>query len=110
MASPVRAVLFVTVTGGNDLNDCSELRSEAMGLVGTLDRSEVKVLACLVEGMSRKDIASCFGLSLDEVEHSFQSTMKKLQAERIADAVRIGICAGLERPGQTVSQVQAGPG
>ena len=90
--------MFVTVTGGNDLNDCSELRSEAMGLVGTLDRTEVKVLACLVEGMSRKDIASCFGVSPEEVELMFQSTMRRLQAERIAEAVRIGICAGLDEP------------
>ena len=70
-----------------------------MGLIDTLDQTEVKVLACLVEGMSRKDIASCFGLSLDEVERMFQSTMRKLKAERIADAVRIGICAGLDEPG-----------
>jgi DNA-binding NarL/FixJ family response regulator len=81
-----------------------------MGLIDTLDQTEVKVLACLVEGMSRKDIASCFGLSLDEVEHSFQSTMKKLQADRIAEAVRIGLSAGLERPRQTTSLGwQAGP-
>ena len=90
------------------MNDCAKLRSKAMGLVATLDRTEVKVLACLVEGMSRKDIASRFDLSLDEVEHSFRSTMKKLQAHRIAEAVRIGICAGFERPRETASQgVQA---
>ena len=75
-----------------------------MRLVATLGKTEVKVLACLVNGMSRKDIASCFGLSLDEVEHSFQSTMKKLQAERIADAVRIGICAGLDETGLAASR------
>lgn len=93
------------------MNDLDELRSEAMRLVATLGKTEVKVLACLVNGMSRKDIASCFGLSLDEVEHSFQSIMKKLQADRIAEAVRIGIYAGLERPGQTASQGgQAGSG
>ena len=93
------------------MNDCSELRSEAMRLVDTLDRTEVKVLACLVKGMSRKDIASCFALSLDEVEHMFQSTMRKMQANRIAEAVRIGICAGLDERGPAPSQGgQAGPG
>lgn len=75
-----------------------ELRSEAMDLLNTLDRTEIKVLACLVEGMSRRDIASCFGLSPEEVELSFQSTMRKLKAERIAEAVRIGICAGVDKP------------
>ena len=70
-----------------------------MRLVATLDQTEVKVLACLVNGMSRKDIPSCFDLSLDEVEHMFQSTMRKLKADRIAEAVRIGICAGLDEPG-----------
>ena len=104
----MRALTTGSVTRGNNLNDCAKLRSQAMGLVATLDRTEVKVLACLLEGRPRKDIASCFDLSLDEVEDSFRSIMRKLQAHRIAGAVRIGICAGFERPRETASQgVQA---
>jgi DNA-binding CsgD family transcriptional regulator len=49
-----------------------------MCVAATLEHTEVKVLACVVGGMSRKDVASCFGLSLDEVPHMLQSAMRKL--------------------------------
>lgn len=85
------------MSSADDARAHDDLRSATMRLVETLDRTEVKVLACLVEGMSRRDIASCFGLSLDEVEQAVLSTMKKLNASGMAAAVGIGITAGVKR-------------
>lgn len=80
------------------MNPWAEFRSEAMRLVESLEPTEAKVLACLLNGKSRRDTASCFGMTLDEVEHSFAIMVRKLGAKCTADAVRIGIYAGLGEP------------
>ena len=72
-------------------------RSNAVGFIESLDRAEVKLLVCLVGGMSRSDLASCFGVSVEEAQLLLRSTLEKIEAVCIADAVRISILAGLDR-------------
>ena len=84
---------------GSERSDTrEELCPSSMRLIETLDPLEERVLACLVWGMSRRNIASSVGLRMEEVVRSFQSMMGKRQAGDIADAVRVGIWAGMGRP------------
>ena len=71
----------------------------ARGLVESLDAAELLLLRCLVRGMSARTGASVLGISLDEVEVTRASMMRKLGAVATADAVRIGIFAGLDLEG-----------
>jgi FixJ family two-component response regulator len=64
-------------------------------LVGSLDATERQVLECLVSGMSKKHTAALLRIRLEDVEHSQASMMNKLSAATTADAVRIGLEAGL---------------
>lgn len=48
--------------------------------------------------MSNKDMAVVEGISITEVERVRATTMKKLNAMRTADAVRIGLYAGIDLP------------
>jgi len=68
----------------------------ARRLVGTLDTTELQVLRCLVNGMANKDIAVATGSSIEDVERVRATMMKKLNAMRTADAVRIGLYAGVD--------------
>jgi DNA-binding CsgD family transcriptional regulator len=67
----------------------------ARRLIASLDATERRVLECLVSGMSRKDTAELMRLRLEGVERSQTSMISKLNAERTADEVRIGLQAGL---------------
>jgi FixJ family two-component response regulator len=75
-----------------------EHQVSARGLVGALDASELQILKCLVRGMSGRGTATWTGMALDDVERSRAAVMKKLNARRIADAVRIGLYAGVDLP------------
>jgi DNA-binding CsgD family transcriptional regulator len=68
----------------------------ASRLVGALDATERQSLACLVCGMSVNDSAAFLGLPVEDAERHRASMMKKLNARRIADAVRIGLYAGVD--------------
>lgn len=83
----------------SDNNDGAEAyRPEAKRLVSHLDAAELFVLVGLIRGLSRQAIAANSQRSLDDVERTFRSLMKKLNAQTIADAVRIGLYAGVDRP------------
>lgn len=87
--------------GGIDLLQEAVLeghRTAARHFVGTLDASERRILACLVGGMSAKAIAESLGEAPGDVERARAALMKKLGASRTADAVRIGLYAGIEPP------------
>jgi FixJ family two-component response regulator len=75
-----------------------EHRVSARRLVGTLDASELQVLKCLVQGMSGKGTAVWACMAADDVERSRAAVMSKLNAKRTADAVRIGLYAGVDLP------------
>lgn len=68
-----------------------------MRLIGDLDANERQILACLVRGMSNRHIAVASEMSLEDVESVRASMMTKLLAKRAADAVRIGLLAGVDR-------------
>ncbi len=71
----------------------------ARGLVESLDAAELLLLRCLVRGMSSRSGASVLGVTLDEFEVTRASMMRKLGAVATADAVRIGIYAGVDLEG-----------
>jgi FixJ family two-component response regulator len=70
---------------------------QARQLVSTLSPRELEVLRELVDGASNKDMALILGISPRTVEIHRGNAMRKLNASSTADAVRIGLFAGLAR-------------
>jgi FixJ family two-component response regulator len=70
---------------------------EARQLVSTLSAREMDVLRELVNGASNKEMALILGISPRTVEIHRGNVMRKLNASSTADAVRIGVFAGLDR-------------
>lgn len=70
---------------------------EARRLVSTLSAREMDVLCELVNGASNKEMAHILGISPRTVEIHRGNVMRKLNASSTADAVRIGLFAGLDR-------------
>ena len=64
-------------------------------LIGALDHVETQVLACMVDGMSTRDSALLLGITLTHLDSVRASVMAKLNANTSADAVRIGLYAGV---------------
>lgn len=75
-----------------------ERRLDAERLVAELDSSERLVLTGFVKGMSRQAIAAASEQGLEDLERTLASLMKKLNAGTVADAVRIGLYAQVDRP------------
>ena len=81
--------------------DC-EQRSAVIGeiaaakrSVADLSRREAEVLAALVSGASNKEIGADLGISPRTVEIHRSNVLRKVGARSTAEAVRIGIYAGL---------------
>lgn len=72
-------------------------RSSAIKVVSKLTSREIEVLALMVEGNSSKSIARILELSPRTVEIHRGNTFRKINARSVADAVRIGLFAGLYR-------------
>lgn len=70
--------------------------AEAAKLVARLSPRERDVLKGLLNGDTNKDIARQYGISPRTVEIHRSNLMKKLKARSTADAVRVGIYAGLD--------------
>ena len=62
-----------------------------------LTRRERDVLGALVEGGTNRDIAARLGISENTVKNHVRSILEKLQAKSRADAVVVGLRAGLVR-------------
>jgi DNA-binding NarL/FixJ family response regulator len=60
-----------------------------------LTAREREVLGCLVDGMSYKGVASELGISLDTVRTHVRSVYRKLQVNRVAEAVGRALREGL---------------
>lgn len=71
-------------------------RAEARQLVKLLTRRENDVLKCLVSGASNREMAQQLGISPRTVEIHRRNMMLRLNAQSAADAVRIGLYAGLD--------------
>ncbi len=69
----------------------------ARGSLPALTPREMDVLTALVAGRSNKEIARELGISHRTVEVHRASLMARLGARNLAEAVRIGLAAGLGR-------------
>lgn len=69
--------------------------SAAKRAVADLSRREAEVLSALVSGASNKVMATELGISPRTIEIHRANVLRKLGARSTADAVRIGIYAGL---------------
>lgn len=73
-----------------------QIASRAESLVETLTTRERQVLLGLVDGLSNKGIARALNISPRTVEIHRGHLMRKIGAKSVADAVRIGLYAGLD--------------
>lgn len=71
-------------------------RAEARQMVGNLTAREEEVLVQLLAGASNKDMAKTLGISPRTVEIYRSNMMSRIGARSAADAVRIGLYAGLD--------------
>lgn len=69
---------------------------EARTMVETLSKREKQVIAELIRGHSNKEIARSLSISLRTAENHRANAFSKIGARMTADAVRIGIYAGLD--------------
>jgi two-component system, LuxR family, response regulator FixJ len=75
--------------------DLVKRRSQRGDLIKTLSRREMQVLEELLRGARNKDIAKHLDISARTVEIHRANLMRKLGANSVAEAVRMGIEAGL---------------
>jgi two-component system, LuxR family, response regulator FixJ len=73
-----------------------QLMSAAKAKIEKLTAREREVLILLIQGMSNKVVAKTLGISPRTVEIHRGHMMVKLNAQSAADAVRIGLYAGLD--------------
>lgn len=64
--------------------------------LSALNYSEYQILRGIVRGLSNKDMALLMKASSEDLERCRASMMRKLNATRTADAVRIALVAGIE--------------
>jgi FixJ family two-component response regulator len=96
---------------GSELSIHSKLllrRRRALARVATLSPRERNVLELLIHGNCNKTIASTLGISPRTVEVHRANMLTKLKARASADAVRIGIYAGLEEGSDATALIQHG--
>ena len=70
-------------------------RSEATSLVASLSMREREVLSLAIDGHSNKNSARVLNLSPRTIEIHRANAFKKINARSVAEAIRIGILAGL---------------
>jgi two-component system response regulator FixJ len=69
---------------------------DATSRVNALSRREKQVLTGLIGGLSNRAIAQTLAISPRTVEIHRSNMMNKLRARSVADAVRVGLYAGLD--------------
>jgi DNA-binding NarL/FixJ family response regulator len=75
-----------------------ERQVAAKRLVAELDAEEQFLLVGLGKGMSRRAIAATANLDPEDVERTLVGLMAKLNANSVADLVRVAIYANLSLP------------
>ena len=75
------------------------VKDEALALVAQLSAREKQVITLITRGLSNKAIATDLDISPRTVEIHRANAFAKLNAASTADAVRIGVYAGLDREG-----------
>ena len=81
---------------GQQWSEQARLRSAAKARVEALSRREREVLVHLTRGLSNNDMAEALKISPRTVEIHRGKMMRKLEANSVADAVRIALYAGLD--------------
>ena len=76
-----------------------ERRQRAAEMVGSLTSRQRQVLGLLVQGLRNKQIAARLGIGEKTVKLHRSAMLARLQSPTSADAIRIGIEAGLPAPG-----------
>ena len=84
------------VDAGEHMGRRERRYAKAQKLIRLLTGREMDVLKCLVSGASNNEIASRLGISPRTVEVHRANMMRRLNARSVADAVRIGLYAGLD--------------
>lgn len=77
---------------------------EALTLIGKLSARQREVLCGMLSGEPNKLMAWYLGLSIRTVEAHRAQVMARLQVRSIAEAVQIGLAAGLTSPDRTASR------
>jgi|RhiMetdeSRZDD1v2_1073273.scaffolds.fasta_scaffold08936_3 DNA-binding NarL/FixJ family response regulator len=85
---------FVT-TLLDSLLEAQESRVEALGVLSSLSTRELEVLNCLMDGLTRRDIAERFVLSPHTVRTHINNMLRKLDVHSTLAAVSIARQAGL---------------
>ncbi|HKE69935.1 MAG TPA: response regulator transcription factor [Nocardioidaceae bacterium] len=85
---------FVT-TLLDSLLQAQESRVEALGVLSVLSTRELEVLNCLMDGLTRRDIAERFVLSPHTVRTHINNMLRKLNVHSTLAAVSIARQAGL---------------
>lgn len=67
-------------------------------MIGSLSAREIDILSCLVEGMSRQDIADRYVLSTHTVRTHINNLLRKLDVHSTLAAVSIARQVGLRPP------------
>uniref|UniRef100_UPI00140C4FE0 LuxR C-terminal-related transcriptional regulator n=1 Tax=Altererythrobacter segetis TaxID=1104773 RepID=UPI00140C4FE0 len=71
-------------------------RRVSLSLIADLTVVERQILCALVQGRSIKSIATMLSLPLQSVVSDRDALLEKLSARTVADAVRIGLLAGMQ--------------
>jgi len=73
-------------------------RTEIESRLAKLTPRENEVLGRIVDGLPTKAIAAALGSSFNTVQNQRASILKKMQAESVADLVRMVMIARVDRP------------
>ncbi|MGH3479767.1 MAG: response regulator transcription factor, partial [Nocardioidaceae bacterium] len=79
----------------DSLLKAEETRLDSLGVLSALSTRELEVLKCLMEGLTRRDIAERFVLSPHTVRTHINNMLRKLDVHSTLAAVSIARQAGL---------------
>ena len=97
MSSEATDRMYMRAVGkGSEVNRIITRKVEASEQIECLSGRERQVLQLITNGYSNKAVALDLGISPRTVEIHRSNVMKKLGVGSTADAVRIGVCAGLD--------------
>ena len=98
-AAELLAAIERALALGKKASEASIVRDRAAALVGGLNARERQVLQGIMGGRQNKMIAHHLGLSVRTVEAYRSQLLDKLGVKGTADAVRLGLAAGLGEKG-----------
>ena len=93
--------LDVAISNHRSRHDKVVPSEEALALTGKLSARQREVLCGMLSGEPNKIMAWKLGLSIRTVEAHRAQVMARLQVRSIAEAVQIGLAAGLTSPDRT---------